>query len=112
MKKEPKFFLGHILESINDIEKYLEGVSEVQFSRYNQIQDAVVRRLEIIGEATKNLPESFTVRYPEVRWQEIAGMRDKLTHHYFGINMGIVWDTVKKDLPKLKKQVENIMEKE
>ncbi|MFC1727380.1 DUF86 domain-containing protein [Patescibacteria group bacterium] len=109
MKKDPKIFLKHVLESIEEIEGFIEGFSEEEFSRDIKTQDAVVRRIEIIGEAVKNLPVSFRNKHPDVEWREIAGMRDKLIHHYFGIEMSIVWATSKKDLLKLKKQISKIL---
>ena len=109
MKKDPKIFLKHILESIKEIEANIAGISEEEFSRDTRRQDAVVRRIEIIGEAVKNLPLTFRKKYPEVEWREVAGMRDKLIHHYFGIEMSIVWETSKKDLSKLKQQVSKIL---
>lgn len=109
MKKDPKIFLHHILESMEEIENHIRDISEEEFSRDIKTQDAVVRRIEIIGEAIKNLSTGFKKRYPEVEWREIAGMRDKLIHHYFGIKMGIVWETSKKDLPGLKKQISKIL---
>jgi len=110
MKKDPKVFIYHILESMEQIENHIKGISEEQFSRDTKTQDAVVRRIEIIGEASKNPPMDFRKKYPEVEWREIAGMRDKLIHHYFGVKMDIVWEVCKKDLPKLKKQVTKISE--
>jgi len=109
MKKDPRIFLKHILESIEEAEGFVENTSEEEFSRDVKTQDAVARRIEIIGEAVKNLPESFKKKYPEIEWREIAGMRDKLIHHYFGIEMSVVWSTSKKDLPKLKKQISKIL---
>lgn len=109
MKKNPRIFLEHILESIERIEVNLKGISEEEFSKNINTQDAVTRRIEIIGEAVKNLPPTFKEKYPNVEWHEIAGMRDKLIHHYFGIDMSTVWDTCQKDLPKLKKQILQIL---
>ena len=109
MKKDPKIFLHHILESIGKIEAHLDGYSEEQFSKDTKTQDATVRRLEIIGEAAKNLSAEFKAKHPEVAWREVAGMRDKLIHHYFGVDMAIVWEVFRKDLPKLKGQVSKIV---
>lgn len=110
MKKNPKIFLLHISESIEEIEKYLGSVSEDEFSSDTKTQDAVMRRLEIIGEAAKNIPTDFQKQYQQIEWREIAGMRDQLIHHYFGVKMDAVWETAKKDLPKLKTQVSGILE--
>ena len=109
MKKDPRIFLHHILESMEEIENHIRGISEEEFSRDIKTQDAVVRRIEIIGEAVKNISTSFKKRHSEIEWREVAGMRDKLIHHYFGIKMNIVWETSKKDLPKLKNQISKIL---
>lgn len=73
---------------------------------------AFLRSLEVIGEAVKNVPRTFRNKYPGIPWKEIAGMRDKLIHEYFGVNYRIVWETVKKEIPKLENQIKEIMEKE
>ena len=109
MKKDLKIFLKHILESIEEIERFIKDISEEEFSKDVKTQDAVIRRIEIIGEAVKNLPTFYKKKHPNVEWREIAGMRDKLIHHYFGIEMSIVWATSRKDLPKLKKQISKIL---
>jgi len=111
MKKDPKIFLRHIIESIEAIESHTNKITKEKFSENLTVQDAVIRRIEIIGEAVKNLPAEFKKNHPEIEWREIAGMRDKLIHEYFGISVNIVWTTVKKDIPKLKKQIRELLEK-
>jgi len=110
-KKDPKIFLEHILESIGEIENNIEGMSEVKFSKSITIQDATVRRLEIIGEAVRNIPDSFRKSHAKVPWKKIAGLRDVLIHEYFGVDMELVWKIANKDIPKLKKQIVRLLEK-
>lgn len=110
MKKDPKIFLQHILESIIEIEKYIKGVSEKEFQKSTQIQDAVIRRLEIIGEAAKNIPDQIRKLYNFVPWKKIAGSRDILIHEYFEIDLEAVWDTATKDIPELKRDIIEILE--
>lgn len=74
-------------------------------------QYAIVRAIEIIGEAVKNLPSSFKSKHPSISWKEIIGTRDKIIHHYFGVDLDIIWDIVNKDIPDLKKKILKIMEK-
>lgn len=111
MKKDPKIFLQHILESIFEIEKYTMDVSEDKFMKSTQIQDAVIRRLEIIGEAAKNIPERIKIEYDFVPWKKVAGSRDVLIHAYFEVDLESVWDTATKDIPKLKRDIQKILEK-
>ena len=102
MKKNPLFFIIHIEDSINDIDSFLKGVTKAEFLRHKEKQNAVIRSLEVIGEAVKNIPIEFTVKYPYIELSKIAGMRDKLIHHYFGIDLETVWKVVKDYLPTLK----------
>jgi len=87
MVKQPIFFIQHMLDSLELIEKYLSGKSKEEFLSSVQLQDAVIRRLEIIGESVKNLPESVIKENPDLPWKEIAGMRDILIHQYFGVDL-------------------------
>lgn len=109
MKKDSKVFLTHIFESIIAIEKYTESFTESQFLKNMQLQDAVMRRLEIIGEAVKNLPTDLKNKYPKVPWKKIAGTRDILIHEYFGTDIGLIWKVIKKELSQLKKETEKMI---
>ncbi len=92
----------HILDAIAKIEKYVAGLDQDQFSANDLVQDAVVRELEIIGEAVKRLSEPFKVKSPQLPWKAIAGTRDVLIHDYISVDAEIVWKTVQDDLPILK----------
>ncbi len=112
MKKDPIVFLEHILECIANIESFMRDVSKEYLFSNVEKQSAVIRQIEIIGEAAKNIPPSFTQKYPTIPWKEMAGMRDKLMHHYFGIDLNTVWKVIKEDLPYLKKEIKNIKKKD
>lgn len=94
------------------IEEYSLNLSEDDFYSNAQIQDAIVRRLEIIGEAAKNVDDDFRNKYPQIPWKKISGMRDIIAHEYFGVKIERVWEVVKKDLPHLKQEMVLIVEKE
>lgn len=111
MRKDPKIFLLHILESIEKIEEFTKGITKKEFFKSIKTQDAVIRRLEIIGEATKNLPKEFTQKHPEVPWGELARMRDKLIHGYFGVDLNLTFKIIKEDLPDLKKKILKVKRK-
>ncbi len=111
MKKDVTVFIEHILASIDLIEKYIEGIDEVTFLDAPQIQDAVMRRMEIIGEAVKNIPLEFKNQFPDIPWRGISGMRDILIHEYFGIDLKLTWRVVRFKIPELKSQISDIREK-
>ncbi len=90
MKKDPDIFLGHILESIELIESYSEGVTEAEFIGTVALQDRIIRRIEIIGEAVKNLPMDLRNEHPEIPWRDIAGLRDIVVHQYFGLDLELI----------------------
>ncbi|MBU0459608.1 MAG: DUF86 domain-containing protein [Nanoarchaeota archaeon] len=112
MKKDPLIFIKHIRDFIEDVENYTKNKTKDKFLKNGMMQDAIFRKIEIIGEATKNLPASFRKKYHSVPWNDIAGMRDKLIHHYFGVDLNKAWNVVKDDLPKLKKEIKKILEAE
>ena len=111
MKTDKSAFLNHILDAIKKIEKYLQGIDEEAFTKNDLVQDGVIRQIEIIGEAVKRLSDDIKSQAPLLPWQDIAGMRDKLIHDYFGVDIDTVWLTVEKDIPVLKKEVERIIGK-
>lgn len=109
-KRNIEIFLKHILENMGKIEDDTANLSQTRFFKSPLVQDAITRRLEIIGEAVKNLPDSFRKKYPQIPWKKIAGMRDVLIHEYFGVDMKLIWKIIEKDVPKLKKQISNLRE--
>jgi len=107
--RRDRAYLKHILEAITNIEKFVEGLTKEGFFENVEKQYAVLRGLEIIGEATKNLSKDLKVKYREIPWREIAGMRDKLIHEYFGVDLELVWVTIEDKLPEFKKQILKIL---
>jgi len=101
----PALYLSHIRESAELAVSYLAGVALLEFVENQQLQDAVIRRLEIIGEAVKKLPLSLRDAHADVPWRRIAGMRDKVIHDYMGVDAELVWHVVKEELPRLSEQV-------
>lgn len=101
--------VSDILGAVAKIEKYLLGVTQEDFldQKNDMMQDAVVRELEIIGEAAKGLTREFWESYPDIAWFQIAGMRNKIVHDYEQVDLVIVWDTIQEDVPKLKKVLQN-----
>jgi len=109
MRHDPKAYIKYILESIMLIQEYTRQVSKQQFLKRTYLQDAVIRRLEIIGEAVKSLPPDFKDRHNDIPWQKIAGMRDVLIHEYFGVDLNLTWQTVKEDIPSFQSKLEEIL---
>ncbi|MBS3156895.1 DUF86 domain-containing protein [Candidatus Woesearchaeota archaeon] len=105
-------YIQHIRDAIRYIENFIKGLTKDKFFKDKLRQSAVVRQLEIIGEATKNVSTKFRDKYLEVEWRKMAGTRDRVSHAYFDVNLEIVWSIIEDDLPKLKKQIKKILEKE
>lgn len=98
--KDDKVYLLHIRDAIKNIFEDTKSKKEIFFDN-RTIRDAVIRNFQIIGEAAKKVSESFKKANPDIPWREMAGMRDKITHEYFGINYNLVWDVIEKELPKI-----------
>ncbi len=112
MNERDLIFLKHINESIGKIDNFIYGISIDKFKKDEKTQYSIIRALEIIGEAIKNLSDETTLKYSNVPWKEYAGQRDILIHHYFGIDIEKVWRVIKEELPNLKKDIQDIIKKE
>lgn len=110
--KNDLVFIEYILNSIRAIEDFSKGLTKEELSINRLKQSAIIREIEVIGEAARNMSENTKKRHKEIKWKDIIGTRDKMIHHYFGVDLEIVWGIVKEDLHVLKKQLEKIKEKE
>jgi uncharacterized protein with HEPN domain len=105
MIKNDQVYLEHILEAIRKIENFTHKITRFDFDGNVMIQDAVIRNIEIIGEATKKISKPFTHSHQEIPWSDMAGMRDKLIHDYLDVDIEVVWKTIEVDLPLLKDMI-------
>jgi len=110
MKKDDAVYLHHILAAIDRIESYSAGVSFQDFLKIEILQDGVIRQPEIIGEATRNLSADFCRRHPEIPCKEIIGLRNRIAHAYYNIDLGVLWDIAREDLPSSRADVARILE--
>ena len=110
MYRNYKLYLKDILNTIESIEKFVEGMDFEEFKRDDKTSSAVIRKFEIIGEATKNIPDEIRQQYPQIPWKEMAGMRDRLIHFYFGVDYKLVWETIKERMPEVKPLFRKVME--
>ena len=104
-EKDPSIYIEHILSNIEQIETFSENLDKEELADNKLKQYAIIRAIEIIGEAVRNLPSNVKNNHPEVSWKEIIGTRDMMIHHYFGVDLNIVWNIIKIDLPILKIQI-------
>ena len=107
--KDNLVYIEHIQSCINRIHSYAEGLDYDSFLEKQVVQDAIVRQLEIIGEATKRVSIDYKDRYPQIPWKIMAGMRDKLIHDYIDVDFRMVWSTVKEDIPELDRLLKELL---
>ena len=112
MKREYKLFIQDIKECIVQIEEFVGNMAFEEFKADEKTSSAVVRKLEVIGEATKNIPTEIRQKYKELPWSDMAKMRDKIIHGYFGVDYEVVWKTIKERLPEIKPKIDNILKLE
>ncbi len=109
MPRRPEVHLEDMLAATQKVEQYVAGLTREQLAADSKTLDAVVRNLEVIGEAAKNVPEDIQAAHPEIEWRKMAGLRDILIHRYFGIDVEIIWDVLQHKLPRLAAQVRRIL---
>ena len=110
MKRDYKLYINDILDSIAKIEEFIGYISYTEFVEDDKTSSAVVRKLEIIGEASKNIPKEIRMKYKDIPWSDMAKTRDKIIHFYFGVDYEIVWKVIKERLPTLKQQFERVLQ--
>ena len=106
--RDPELLLEDILAAIRKVDRYTAGMDWERFRQDEKTTDAVVRNLEVVGEAVRRLPEDFIARHPNVPWRQAAGLRNRIVHDYFGLDLEIIWEVIQHDLPRLRQQLENL----
>jgi uncharacterized protein with HEPN domain len=107
--RDYKLYLHDIKEAVEKIETFTKGLTFEEFAKDTKTVDAVIRNLEIMGEAAKHVPKKVKGRHADIDWKAMAGMRNILTHEYFGVRMGIIWKTIGERLPELRYKIEEIL---
>ena len=108
-KRDYRDYIQDIIDSVNDVELFTKDMNFESFAEDRKTVNAVIRSIEVIGEATKNLPKSIRDKNPSIPWKKMAGMRDKMIHEYFGVDVEILWEVAKEDISSLKPLLENIL---
>ena len=109
-KRDHRLFLADMLEAIEKIERYTHGLNREDLWQDDLVADAVVRNIEVIGEAARHVPEALRAAHPEIDWRRVVGLRNVVVHEYFAIDMDVVWVVVEKHLPQLKRVVQTMLE--
>jgi len=110
MKKTYKMYVEDILESMNKIERYIHDLTYETFEKNDMVVDAVIRNLEIIGEASKNIPENEREKYPDIPWKKMVGLRNIAIHEYFGVDLTIIWEIITRNLPETRSEIESMLD--
>ena len=109
MKSRDLTYLGDVLDAIKQIEDYLQGISKDSFLQNHMMQDAVMHQIGIIGEASNSVSDEFQEQYPELPWTQMRAIRNKIVHDYREINLDVIWDTARNNLPALEKQIRKVL---
>ena len=109
MSRDISLYVKDILQNMRDAEEFIQELSYDQFQSDKKTLNAVMRSIEVIGEAAKKVPDTIRTKYPSVPWKEMAGMRDKIIHFYFGVDREAVWLVVKERIPALKPLIEQVL---
>ena len=110
MKKDDSIYLRHIIDAFVQIEDYMDGVSHDEFFSDKLLQDGVIRQLEIMGEAARNVSEDLRSENPQIPWRQMIGLRNRMIHAYFNVNLQIIWEIIQGDLPNLKRETKRILD--
>jgi uncharacterized protein with HEPN domain len=111
MKRDHQLFIKDIISAMKSIEEFVEGLSLDEVEEDDKTSSAVIRKFEIIGEATRHVPDNLKEKYPDIPWKRMAGMRDRLIHAYFGVDYRLVWEAIKIDIPELKPRLQEVLER-